>query len=75
LYNEFVLTSKNYIRTVTRVEGEWLLQIAPQYYDLRNFPDGSAKRALVALQSIVARKAARAKSNSSSNQREREDDD
>lgn len=25
LYNEFVLTSKNYIRTVTAVKGEWLL--------------------------------------------------
>ncbi len=56
LYNEFVLTSKNYIRTVTRLEGEWLLQIAPQYYDLRNFPDGSAKRALASLISVMARK-------------------
>lgn len=25
LYNEFVLTSKNYIRTVTAVKGEWLI--------------------------------------------------
>lgn len=23
LYNEFVLTSKNFIRTVTEVKGEW----------------------------------------------------
>jgi pre-mRNA-splicing factor ATP-dependent RNA helicase DHX15/PRP43 len=30
LYNEFVLTSKNYIRTVTDVRIEWLLQIAPK---------------------------------------------
>ena len=25
IYNEFVLTSKNYIRTVTSVKPEWLL--------------------------------------------------
>ncbi|CAD6197393.1 unnamed protein product [Caenorhabditis auriculariae] len=46
LYNEFVLTTKNFIRTVTDVRPEWLLTIAPQYYDLSNFPDGDAKRKL-----------------------------
>ena len=32
LYNEFVLTSKNYIRMVTDIKGEWLveLSVAPQ---------------------------------------------
>ena len=34
VYNEFVLTSKNYIRTVCDVKPEWLLRIAPQYYTL-----------------------------------------
>ncbi|KAJ9623058.1 DEAH-box ATP-dependent RNA helicase prp43 [Taxawa tesnikishii (nom. ined.)] len=37
LYNEFVLTTKNYIRTVTAVKPEWLLDIAPNYYDLAEF--------------------------------------
>jgi len=32
LYHEFVLTTKNYIRTVTDVRGEWLLEIAPEYF-------------------------------------------
>lgn len=32
LYHEFVLTSKNYIRTVTDVKAEWLLEIAPEYF-------------------------------------------
>ncbi|PNS18406.1 pre-mRNA-splicing factor ATP-dependent RNA helicase PRP43 [Sphaceloma murrayae] len=41
LYNEFVLTSKNYIRTVTAVKPEWLLDIAPNYYDLTEFKRGS----------------------------------
>jgi len=46
VYQEFVLTSRNYIRTVTRIEGRWLVDIAPHYYDVHNFPEGAAKRAL-----------------------------
>jgi len=46
MYQEFVLTSKNYIRTVTAVKGEWLLDAAPEYYDLSNFPECSGKHAL-----------------------------
>lgn len=40
LYQEFVLTSRNYIRTVTDIKGEWLVDIAPHYYDLQNYPPG-----------------------------------
>ncbi|VDI33480.1 putative pre-mRNA-splicing factor ATP-dependent RNA helicase PRP1 [Mytilus galloprovincialis] len=46
LYNEFVLTTKNYIRTVSDVKPEWLVAIAPQYYDMDNFPQCEAKRQL-----------------------------
>lgn len=46
VYNEFVLTSKNFIRTVTDIRGEWLVQLAPHYYDLSNFPPCEAKRKL-----------------------------
>lgn len=46
IYNEFVLTSKNYIRTVTEVEPEWLFQIAPDYFHLPELPNGEAKRKL-----------------------------
>nr|CDS28337.1 pre mRNA splicing factor ATP dependent [Hymenolepis microstoma] len=46
LYNEFVLTTKNYIRTVTEVKPDWLVRIAPQYYDMSNFPECEAKRIL-----------------------------
>jgi len=46
VYNEFVLTTKNYIRTVTSIKGEWLIEISPMYYMLKNFPEGSAKDAL-----------------------------
>lgn len=46
LYNEFVLTTKNYIRTVTDIKPDWLIQISPQYYDLSNFPQCEARRVL-----------------------------
>ncbi|XP_064419625.1 pre-mRNA-splicing factor ATP-dependent RNA helicase DHX15 isoform X3 [Latimeria chalumnae] len=46
LYNEFVLTTKNYIRTCTDIKPEWLAKIAPQYYDMGNFPQCEAKRQL-----------------------------
>ncbi|KZL82693.1 pre-mrna-splicing factor atp-dependent rna helicase prp43, partial [Colletotrichum incanum] len=46
LYNEFVLTSKQYIRTCTGIRPEWLLEIAPVYYDLNSFEKGDVKTAL-----------------------------
>ncbi len=46
LYSEFVMTSKNYVRTATSVSGEWLVELSPQYYDLTNFPKGETARAL-----------------------------
>ncbi|KAI6008792.1 P-loop containing nucleoside triphosphate hydrolase protein [Pisolithus orientalis] len=46
LFNEFVLTTRPYIRTVTDVRPEWLLENAPFYYDVESFPDGETKRAL-----------------------------
>lgn len=49
LYNEFVLTTSNYIRTVTEVEGEWLLEVAPHFYALDNFRANSASRRAVEL--------------------------
>ncbi|KAI0325144.1 P-loop containing nucleoside triphosphate hydrolase protein [Cubamyces sp. BRFM 1775] len=50
IFNEFVLTTKPYIRTVTEVRPEWLLEYAPNYYDLSTFPDGETKRALLRVQ-------------------------
>lgn len=44
--NRFVLTSKNYIRTVTQIKPEWLFEISPVYYDLETFPKSEVKSAL-----------------------------
>lgn len=50
LYHEFVLTSKNYIRTCIQVRGEWLLELAEKFYDLDEFPEGEMKRRLRQIQ-------------------------
>jgi len=50
IFNEFVLTARPYIRTVTEVRPEWLLEYAPFYFDLKTFPDGETKRALQRVQ-------------------------
>jgi len=50
LYNEFVLTTKNYIRSCTDIKAEWLLDISPDYYNMSNFPDCDAKRVLARMQ-------------------------
>jgi pre-mRNA-splicing factor ATP-dependent RNA helicase DHX15/PRP43 len=46
VYNEFVLTSKNYIRTVTEIQPEWFFEISPEYFDLDDMKNGEAKRKL-----------------------------
>ena len=46
VFNEFVLTTKNYIRTVTTVKGEWLLEAGGSYFDMKTFPPGTAKQEL-----------------------------
>ncbi|XP_014098212.1 ATP-dependent RNA helicase DHX15 homolog [Bactrocera oleae] len=56
IYNEFVLTTKNYIRTVTDIKPEWLLTLAPQYYEMTNFPQCEAKRQLEMLQQRIESK-------------------
>ncbi|KAJ7632521.1 P-loop containing nucleoside triphosphate hydrolase protein [Roridomyces roridus] len=54
IFNEFVLTTRPYIRTVSEVRAEWLLDYATTYFDVSSFPDGETKRAL---QRVVNKKA------------------
>lgn len=47
VYHEYVLTEKNhFIRTCTEVDAKWLVEIAPHYFDLNNFPPGVMKDSL-----------------------------
>ncbi|KAI1736406.1 P-loop containing nucleoside triphosphate hydrolase protein [Xylaria scruposa] len=59
IYNEFVLTSKQYVRTVTGIRPEWLLELAPQYYDLESWEgQKDVKQALKAVADKMRRRAA-----------------
>ena len=46
LFEEFALTTKNFIRTVTVTSVDWLVEMAPHYFDLENFPQCEAKAEL-----------------------------
>jgi len=47
LYNDFVLTSRNFIRTVLEIHPEWLFEVAPEYFALDDdFKQGEARRKL-----------------------------
>ncbi|KCV71143.1 pre-mRNA-splicing factor ATP-dependent RNA helicase DHX15 [Fonticula alba] len=54
IYHEFVLTTKNWIRTVTAVKPEWLLDASPDYFDLTNFPQCEAK---IEIERLIQRRA------------------
>ncbi|KAI8977852.1 pre-mRNA-splicing factor ATP-dependent RNA helicase PRP43 [Trametes punicea] len=69
VFNEFVLTTKPYIRTVTEIRPEWLLEYAANYYDLSTFPDGETKRALLRVQKKRTLKAVVADGSTPSNGR------
>ncbi|KAF5949663.1 hypothetical protein HYC85_011656 [Camellia sinensis] len=43
IYNELVLTTKEYMRQVTEIKSEWLLEIAPHYYQLKDVEDSGSK--------------------------------
>lgn len=58
VYNEFVLTTKNYIRTVTAVKPEWLLDIAPIYYNVNEFKKGDVRTGLMQADQRMKRKQA-----------------
>ena len=46
VFHEFVLTTRNYIRIMSEVRPEWLLQLAPHYFDEREYADGASRQAL-----------------------------
>eukprot|EP00884_Botryococcus_braunii_P008381 jgi/Botrbrau1/17544/Bobra.0864s0003.1 len=44
VYQELVMTSKAYMRTVSEIKPEWLIEIAPHYYSKKELTDESAKK-------------------------------
>jgi pre-mRNA-splicing factor ATP-dependent RNA helicase DHX15/PRP43 len=58
LYNEFVLTNKNYIRTVTAIKPEWLIEIKPDYFDVNDISNTEIKMGLKRVLEKMQRRAA-----------------
>ncbi|KAF8979359.1 hypothetical protein BGZ46_005524 [Entomortierella lignicola] len=44
VYFELVLTSKEFMRVVMEIEGEWLKEVAPHYYKDKDLDDDSKKK-------------------------------
>jgi len=44
VYFELVYTSKEYMRQISEIKPEWLVEIAPHYYKMKDIEDGSSKK-------------------------------
>ncbi|XP_019095019.1 PREDICTED: pre-mRNA-splicing factor ATP-dependent RNA helicase DEAH1 [Camelina sativa] len=44
VYHELVLTSKEYMRQVTELKPEWLIELAPHYYQHKDVEDAASKK-------------------------------
>jgi len=44
VYHELVLTTKEFMRQVTELNPEWLVEIAPHYYQLKDVDDTGTKK-------------------------------
>jgi pre-mRNA-splicing factor ATP-dependent RNA helicase DHX38/PRP16 len=58
VYHELVLTTKEYMRTVTAVEAEWLAELAPMFFALKESPAVRAARLARETATANARRAA-----------------
>lgn len=44
VYHELVLTSKEYMRTVSEIKPNWLVEIAPHFYSKKELVDESERK-------------------------------
>ncbi|KAF3331469.1 putative pre-mRNA-splicing factor ATP-dependent RNA helicase DHX16-like protein [Carex littledalei] len=44
VYHELVLTTKEYMRQVIELKPDWLVEIAPHYYQLKDVDDTTSKK-------------------------------
>ncbi|KAL8139986.1 hypothetical protein V2J09_006007 [Rumex salicifolius] len=44
IYHELVMTTKEYMRQVTELKPEWLVEIAPHYYQQKDVEDAATKK-------------------------------
>ncbi|KAE9610513.1 hypothetical protein Lal_00029642 [Lupinus albus] len=50
IYHELVLTTKEYMRQATELSPDWLVEIAPHYYQLKDVEDSVSKKTLRGLE-------------------------
>jgi pre-mRNA-splicing factor ATP-dependent RNA helicase DHX15/PRP43 len=46
LFQDFVLTTSNYVRTLSVVRVEWLIALSPEYFHVETWPQGETRTAL-----------------------------
>ena len=56
LYHEFVLTKRNFIRTVTEMKGEWLFEVAAEYFNPDNIKNIETKKELEKIEREILEK-------------------
>ena len=44
IYHELVMTTKEYMRTVSEIKPAWLVEIAPHYYSKKELDDPTSKK-------------------------------
>jgi pre-mRNA-splicing factor ATP-dependent RNA helicase DHX15/PRP43 len=66
-----VQADNQFIRTVTEVRPEWLLEYSPQYFDPSTFPEKSETRR--ALERVLAKKTGKLPSNGVDKKKKRKD--
>ena len=44
VYHELAFTTKEYMRVVAPIKGEWLVEIAPHYYQAKDVEDSTNKK-------------------------------
>ncbi|XP_067124027.1 pre-mRNA-splicing factor ATP-dependent RNA helicase DHX16 [Centruroides vittatus] len=44
IYHELVFTTKEYMRQLIEIEGQWLLEVAPHYYKPKDIDDSHSKK-------------------------------
>eukprot|EP00759_Apiculatamorpha_spiralis_P032209 PhF_6_TR33703/c0_g1_i1/m.49454/K12820/DHX15, PRP43; pre-mRNA-splicing factor ATP-dependent RNA helicase DHX15/PRP43 len=48
-YHEYVYTSRHFIRTVTAIQGKWLVPLCPEYFDPGTMPEGHTRSVFLRL--------------------------
>jgi len=56
LYNEFVLTKKNYIRNLTEIKGEYLFEVNKEYFNPKKMNNIDIRRDLEKIEREVIEK-------------------